>query len=357
MNINEHYIKRCFELALKGAGAVSPNPMVGCVIVKNGKVIAEGYHKKYGEAHAEKNAVNAALRKGISLKGAELYVNLEPCAHFGKTPPCCDLIIEHKFSKVVIAMKDPYREVAGKGIARMKKAGIEVINGVLEPEAIELNKFFVKFVTTGLPYITIKAAQTIDGKIADDKYRSKWISSTESRKIVHGLRSVYDAVLVGANTVRYDNPKLNVRDFKGRDPYRIILDKELSLGLNYDVFRYKDSRTILISAMDADIKKIKAIQKKGIMVLPCRTRDGKFDLRDVMKKLAAINIASILVEGGAYVYNEFLKAGLTDELLIFIAPDIMGRGITAFENKKAFSEFKNINYYSSGRDILVNLKK
>ena len=357
MNNNEQYIKRCFELALKGAGAVSPNPMVGCVIVKNGKVAAEGYHKKFGEAHAERNAVNSALRKGINLKGAELYVNLEPCAHFGKTPPCCDLIIEHKFSKVVIAMKDPYHEVMGRSVKKLKRAGIEVITGVLEPEAIELNKFFVKYVTTGLPYVTLKAAQTIDGKIADDKYRSKWISSTESRKIVHRLRSVYDAVLVGANTIRYDNPKLNVRDVNGRDPYRIILDKELSLGLNYDVFRYKDSRTILISAMESDIKKIRSLQKKGVMVLPCRTRDGKFDLKDVLKKLAAINIASILVEGGAYVYNEFLKAGLTDELLIFIAPDIMGRGITAFENKQAFREYKNISYFSSGRDILVNLKK
>lgn len=357
MNNDEQYIKRCFELALKGAGAVSPNPMVGCVIVKNGKVVAEGNHKKFGEAHAERNAVNSALRKGINLKGAELYVNLEPCAHFGKTPPCCDLIIEHKFSKVVIAMKDPYHEVMGRSVKKLKRAGIEVITGVLEPEAIELNKFFVKYVTTGLPYVTLKAAQTIDGKIADEKYRSKWISSTESRKIVHRLRSVYDAVLVGANTVRYDNPKLNVRDVNGRDPYRIILDKELALGMNYDVFRYKDSRTILISAMEADIKKIRSLQKKGVMVLPCRTRDGKFDLKDVMKKLAAINIASIFVEGGAYVYNEFLKAGLTDELLIFIAPDIMGRGITAFENKQAFREYKNISYFSSGSDILVNLKK
>lgn len=357
MNNDEQYIKRCFELALKGAGVVSPNPMVGCVIVKNGKVAAEGYHKKFGEAHAERNAVNSALRKGINLKGAELYVNLEPCAHFGKTPPCCDLIIEHKFSKVVIAMKDPYHEVMGRSVKKLKRAGIEVITGVLEPEAIELNKFFVKYVTSGMPYVTLKAAQTIDGKIADEKYRSKWISSTESRKIVHRLRSVYDAVLVGANTVRYDNPKLNVRDVNGRDPYRIILDKELALGMNYDVFRYKDSRTILISAMEADIKKIRSLQKKGVMVLPCRTRDGKFDLKDVMKKLAAINIASILVEGGAYVYNEFLKAGLTDELLIFIAPDIMGRGITAFENKQAFREYKNISYFSSGRDILVNLKK
>ena len=357
MNNNEQYLDRCSELARKCAGNVSPNPMVGCVIVKNGKVVAEGYHKKYGEYHAERNAINSALRKGISLKGAELYVNLEPCAHFGKTPPCCDLIIEHKFSKVVIGMKDPYHKVAGKGIARMKKAGIKVITGVLDAEAAELNKFFVKFVTTGLPYVTIKAAQTIDGKIADDKYRSKWISSTESRRTVHKLRAVYDAVLVGANTVRYDNPKLNVRDVKGRDPYKIILDKDLSLKPTYNLFRYKDGKTIVITSVSKDTKKIKALKKKNVVVLPSKIKNGKFDLKDVLKKLASLNIASIMIEGGAYVYNEFLKANLVDELLIFIAPDVMGSGITAFRNKQAFKKFTNVNYYSSGRDILVSLKK
>jgi len=354
---DEQYIDRCFELALKGVGNVSPNPMVGCVIVKYGKVVAEGYHKKYGEYHAERNAINSALRKGISLKGTELYVNLEPCAHFGKTPPCCDLIIEHKFSKVVIGMKDPYLKVAGKGIARMKRAGIKVITGVLQKESKELNRFFVKYVTAGLPYITIKAAQTIDGKIADDKYRSKWISSTESRRTVHKLRAVYDAVLVGANTVKYDNPKLNVRDVKGRDPYRIILDKDLSLKPTYNVFKYKDGKSIVITSFNTDIKKVIALQKKNVIVLPSKIKNGKFDLKDVLKQLASHNIANIMIEGGAFVYNEFLKADLVDELLIFIAPDIMGSGITAFANKQAFKKFTRVNYYSSGRDILVNLKK
>ena len=357
MTTDEQYMTQSFELALKGAGSASPNPLVGCVIVKNGKVIAEGYHKKYGEYHAERNAINSALKKGVSLKGAELYVNLEPCAHFGKTPPCSDLIIEHKLSKVVIGVKDPYHEVAGKGIARMKKAGIKVITGVLEEEAKELNKFFFKYVTTGLPYITIKAAQTIDGKIADDRYRSKWISSTESRRTVHKLRSVYDAVLVGANTVKYDNPKLNVRDVKGRDPYRIIIDKDLALKHGYDVYKYADGKTIVITSLNADISKIKLLQKKNIIVLPCKIKNSKIDLADALKKLAAHNIASIMIEGGAFVYNEFLKAGLVDEMLIFIAPDIMGSGITAFSDKKGFKDFSSVNYYTSGRDILVNLRK
>ncbi len=357
MTIDEQYMQRCFELALKGAGNVSPNPLVGCVIVKNGKIFTESWHKKYGEYHAERNAINSAIKKGINLKGAELYVNLEPCAHFGKTPPCCDLIIEHRFSKVVIGVKDPYHAVSGKGIARMRKAGIKVITAVLEEEAKELNKFFFKYVTTGLPYITIKAAQTVDGKIADDKYRSKWISSTESRCTVHKLRSVYDAVLVGANTVKYDNPKLNVRDVKGRDPYRIIIDKDLALKLNYNVYKYSDGKTIVLTSLNADIRKIKLLQKKQVIVLPCKIKKGKIDLVDAMKKLASHNIASIMIEGGAFVYNEFLKAGLVDELLIFIAPDVMGGGITAFSDKKSFKDFSNVNYYTSGRDILVNLRK
>lgn len=357
MNTNEQYIQRCFELALKGAGSVSPNPLVGCVIVKNGNVVSEGYHKTFGESHAERNAINSALRKGISLKGAELYVNLEPCAHFGKTPPCCDLIIEHKFSKVVIGMKDLYHKVAGKGIARMKRAGIKVITGVLQNESKELNKFFVKYVMEGLPYVTIKAAQTIDGKIADDKYRSKWISSTESRRTVHKLRAVYDAVMVGANTVRYDNPKLNVRNVIGRNPYRIIMDKDLSLKPTYNIFRYKDGKTIVLTSPSADIKKALALQKKNIIVLPCKIKNGKFDLKDALQKLALHNIASIMIEGGAYVYNEFLEAGLVDEILIFLAPDVMGSGITAFRSKQAFKKFTRINYYTSGRDILVSLKK
>ncbi|NOS85729.1 MAG: bifunctional diaminohydroxyphosphoribosylaminopyrimidine deaminase/5-amino-6-(5-phosphoribosylamino)uracil reductase RibD, partial [Ignavibacteria bacterium] len=356
MTKDEQYMTRCFELALKGAGNVSPNPMVGCVIVKNGKIVAEGYHKKYGTNHGERAAIVSALKKGINLKGAELYVNLEPCAHFGKTPPCSDLIIEHNFSKVVIGVKDPYHEVAGKGIARMKKAGIKVITGVLEEEAKELNKFFFKFVATGLPYITIKAAQTIDGKIADDKYRSKWISSTESRRTVHKLRSVYDAVLVGANTVKYDNPKLNVRDVRGRDPYRIIIDKDLALKHGYDVYKYADGKTIVITSLNAEISKIKLLQKKNIIVLPCKIKNGKIDLADALKKLASHNIASIMVEGGAFVYNEFLKAGLVDEMLIFIAPDVMGSDITAFSDKKSFKDFSSVNYYTSSRDILVNLR-
>ncbi len=358
MSINEKYMQRCFELAIKGAGNVSPNPLVGCVIVKNGKVAAEGYHKKYGTYHAERNAINSAIRKGINLKGAELYVNLEPCAHFGKTPPCAELVADHKFSKVVIGCKDPYYRVAGKGIKILKKAGIKVITGVLEKEAKALNKFFFKYVSTGLPYVMIKAAQTIDGKIADNMYRSKWISCDESRKTVHIMRSMYDAVLVGANTVQYDNPKLNVRSIKGRDPYRIIIDKDLSLGLNYNVFKNnKDCKTIVLTSLNKEHKKVEKYTNRKITVLNCKSKSGNIDLKDALLKLAKLGIASIMVEGGAVTYNGFLKQKLVVEVFIFIAPKVMGKGITAFSDKNAFNDFKQHDYYSSGTDVMVNLKK
>jgi diaminohydroxyphosphoribosylaminopyrimidine deaminase/5-amino-6-(5-phosphoribosylamino)uracil reductase len=358
MNNDEKYMQRCFELALKGTGYASPNPLVGSVIVKNGKIVAEGYHKKYGTNHGERAAIVSALKKGINLKGAELYVNLEPCAHFGKTPPCAELIVEHKFSKVVIGVKDPYHKVAGKGIKILKKAGIKVITGVLENEAIALNKFFFKYVKTGLPYIMLKAAQTLDGKIADDKYRSKWISSEESRRTVHKLRSIYDAVLVGANTVKHDDPQLNVRSVKGRDPYRIIIDKDLSLGLNYKVFKNnKDKKTIVLTSANTSYLKIKKYVTGSVNVIPCRTKNGIIDLKDGMKKLAKFGIASIMVEGGAATYDSFLKQKTVDEVIIFIAPKVMGKGITAFNDKNAFKIFKDHSYYQSGCDILVNLKK
>lgn len=356
-NKDEHYMQRCFKLALKGAGSVSPNPLVGCVIVKNGKIISEGWHKKYGGFHAERDAITKALKKGVNLKGAALYVNLEPCVHYGKTPPCSDLIIENKISEVVIGSKDPYKKVSGKGIRKLKKAGIKVKTGILEPDAIELNKFFIKYVTTGLPYITLKAAQTIDGKIADDKYRSKWISSATSRKTVHKLRAVYDAVLVGTNTLIYDDPKLNVRGVKGRDPFRIIIDKSLNLKEKYKVFKYTDGKTIVLFSEKTDKNKIADYPGDGITFIPCRIKNGRLDLNDALKKLARLNIASILVEGGAYTYNEFLKNDMADEVIIFIAPKIMGKGIKAFNEKQLFGKFSETDYSASGTDLLVRFRK
>lgn len=357
MTTDETFMQRCIELALKGAGNVSPNPLVGCVIVKNGKVVAEGYHKKYGEHHAERNAINSALRKGISLKGCDLYVNLEPCAHTGKTPPCADYIVEHKFKRVIIGVKDPYYKVAGKGIKKLRKAGISVTIGVLKQECIDLNKFFLKYVQSGLPYVTIKTAQTLDGKIANHKYHSKWISSPESRKFVHKMRSIYDAVLVGTNTVKYDNPELTVRAVKGRDPFRLVIDPMLELNTSRKIFLKGGDKTIVFTSKNANKRKYTHLIKKEIIVVTCNSRKGMIDVNEVLWKSAALGITSIIVEGGALTYNEFIKNNLVDEYMIFIAPKVMGKGIDAFRDGFDFGKNSSITYLRSDTDILINIRK
>ncbi|MCI0448476.1 MAG: bifunctional diaminohydroxyphosphoribosylaminopyrimidine deaminase/5-amino-6-(5-phosphoribosylamino)uracil reductase RibD [Chlorobi bacterium] len=358
MTTNEKIMYRCLELAGKGAGYVSPNPLVGCVIAKNGKIIAEGYHKKFGSNHAEINAINSAIKKGVNLKGAELYVNLEPCSHYGKTPPCVDKIIQHKISKVIIGIKDPNSLISGKGIKKLKQNGVRVKTGVLVNECRELNRFFLKFVKTGVPYVTIKTAQTLDGKIADKNYNSKWISSIQSRKLVHRLRRVFDAVLIGKKTLEIDNPSLTVRHVKGRNPYRIVIDRRLTLSLNKkifsDIFRHK---TIVITSAKAGKKKINDFEKRNIKVIMCKTKNSLIDLKDALKKLASLGITSILVEGGAITSSEFLKNKLADAMMLFIAPKIMGDGINAFNITVNLSRFRKINFHHFKKDILISVKK
>lgn len=349
-------MQRCLELAVKGAGYVSPNPMVGCVIVKNGKVIAEGYHKQFGSSHAEVNAVNSA--KGINLKGSTLYVNLEPCSHYGKTPPCTDEIIKNKISEVVIGTKDPNRLVAGKGIKKLKKHGIEVTVGVLEDECRKTNKFYFKYINTGLPYITLKAAQTLDGKIADLNGKSKWISSIESRKLVHELRSTYDAVLVGKNTVEHDNPELTVRHIKGRNPYRIVIDKALALNLNNKLFSDKfTDKTIIIASKEPDEFLSRILEQRNIKVIKAKTKNGLIDIKDAMKKIGRLNISSILIEGGAFTFSEFIRQKSADEILLFTSPKLMGKGISTFKSdlKFDFTKAKSISAGTLGKDFLLKI--
>lgn len=358
---NDKIMQRCIELARKGAGHVSPNPLVGCVIVKNDYVIAEGYHKMFGSNHAEINAINNALNKGLDLTGSTLYVNLEPCSHYGKTPPCADKIIENKIKKVVIGIKDPNPLVAGKGIRKLKQNGVEVITGIFEKECIELNKFFLKNIKTSLPYVTLKAAQTLDGKIADEHGKSKWISSKVSRKLVHKLRSEYDAILIGKNTVEIDNPELTVRMVKGRNPYRIVIDKDLKLDVKKKIFsdKYSD-RTIVLTSGDAllkDSKKKRILEYNNVILIPVKKMNNKLNLRDALSKLNDIGISSILVEGGAYTFSEFINQKLVDEMLIFIAPKIFGKGLDTFAtlNNPIFND-KNTLLNNSGSDILFDLR-
>jgi len=324
---------RAIELARKGTGFVSPNPRVGAVILKDGKIISEGFHKRFGGPHAEVEAIKNA--KEINLEGATIVVNLEPCSHFGKTPPCCDLIIEKKFAKVVIGMKDPNTLVAGKGIKKLKNAGIEVVTGVLENEAKWLNRSFIKYITTGMSYVVLKVAQSLDGKIALSNGESKWITSEASRMEGHKLRAEFDAILVGRNTIEKDNPLLTVRNVSGRNPYRIVLDTNLSLPIKRNVFKdeHRNKTIVCCSEKSAQSQIAKKLIKSGIKTLPVKTdKTRRIDLKDCLKKISEqIQIASILVEGGAEIHSSFIRQNLVDELHIFIAPKILGKGISAFD--------------------------
>jgi diaminohydroxyphosphoribosylaminopyrimidine deaminase / 5-amino-6-(5-phosphoribosylamino)uracil reductase len=341
INKNIYYINECIKLAKKGAGYVSPNPLVGCIIVKNGNIIGKGFHKKFGEAHAEVNAINNAKKNGFNLTNSTLYINLEPCSHFGKTPPCTDLIVKEKISKVIIGIKDPNTEVNGKGINKLRKAGIKVEYGILKKECEELNKFFIKNITNKIPYVTIKIAQSIDGRIALNNNKSKYITCEDSLKFVHKLRSEYDAVLIGKNTALLDNPSLTVRMIKGRNPYRIVIDKNSKLPEHLKIFTDKNSdKTIIINSP----------QNKNIPLI------------NILKALHDLNISSVLVEGGANVFSQFVEKNLFDDIYFIVAPKIIGDGIPAFRDFKitTLSKTKKLflnNSFLSGEDLVIHYKK
>lgn len=360
---DESYIQLTIEIAKKGEGSVSPNPLVGCVVIKNNRIVGAGYHQKFGEDHAEINAINSSAE---SLEGSTLYVNLEPCSHHGKTPPCIDRIIKEKIKRVVIGTLDINPIVSGNGVKALKKAGIDVKVGVLEKECIELNKFFFKFISNKLPYITLKASQTLDGMIADKNNYSEWISSSESRKYVHWLRARYDAVFIGSETARKDNPKLTVRMVEGRNPYRVVLDSNLRLKSDLNLFKISsDNKTIVITSEKNRTKsnKIKRLEKLGVRVLFVREDDNKrLVLKSVLKELAKLQIISLLVEGGSKIYSAFLKQKLFDDIFLFVSPKILGNGLKTFseiESKKLGDATKlSIKRTQKiGDDLLIELFK
>lgn len=357
---DESYIKLTLEIAKKGIGYVSPNPLVGAVLVKEGKIIGAGYHQKYGEAHAEINAINSASE---SVEGATLFVNLEPCSHFGKTPPCVDALLESKIKKVVIGTLDMNPIVCGNGIQKLKDNGVEVKVGILENECVELNKFFFKNVTKKTPYVTLKSAITIDGKIADDSFQSKWITSTASRKQVHKFRNEYDAVLIGANTVNKDDPQLTVRLVEGRNPKRIVFDPNLKSCIDRKIFHSEKNVLLVTSLEKKNSPKAKAFLELGVKLLFARTDDKKqFRLKTVMKQIGKENITSVLVEGGAKIYNSFVKENLFDEMQIFMAPKLLGSGIQFLSDFgiKEMSKARKLYIHSFEKyddDLLLNLRK
>ena len=279
------FMRRCIELAFKAYGQTSPNPMVGAVIVKNGEIISEGYHKKAGLPHAE---INALRKAGKRAKGADLYVNLEPCCYFGRTPPCTDTIIKAGIKRVIYGMKDPNPKVAGKGLKILKKVGVKIVGTVIENSCKKLNLPFIKWITTGLPYVTVKIAVTLDGKIADYKGDSKWISNDTARRYAHWLRAGADIVMVGTETARKDNPRLNVRlpGYKGKHPLPIVVSLRVPKG-------------------------------RGNL-------RRRVDLKKLFKELGAAGFQSILVEGGGQLHTELIKKHLVDYMIVVVCPKILG---------------------------------
>lgn len=336
-------MRRCLALAEKGAGHVSPNPLTGAVIFDDDfNVISEGYHAQYGADHAERSAI---LNAQADLKGKSLIVNLEPCSHWGKTPPCADLIIEKGIKRVIFGMIDPNPIVSGKGAAKLKAAGIEVIEGVLEDKCRKLNEIFIKNQTKNLPFIMIKTACTLDGKTASRTGSSKWITDEYSRAAVHKLRNRYDAVLTGSGTVIKDNPLMTCRIKNGRNPARIVLDTNLKTSPESRIYNNDGAKVIIIAGENAPDKKIN--QYGGnVKIIKCPLKNEHIDLKRAAALLYKEGISSIMIEAGAAVNNSFIQEGLADKLIQFTAPKILsdkeGRGFSEGCIRENISECSNL---------------
>jgi diaminohydroxyphosphoribosylaminopyrimidine deaminase / 5-amino-6-(5-phosphoribosylamino)uracil reductase len=307
--------------ARRGQGKTSPNPTVGCVIARAGAIVGRGWHKKAGTPHAEVHALNQA---GELAAGADVYVTLEPCAHFGKTPPCARALVAARVARVYVAMIDPNPLVAGKGIEILRNAGIEVHVGLLEGPCRELNLPFIKWIETRRPYVTLKSALTLDGKSATAGGDSRWITSDRSRREVHRLRGVVDAIMVGVGTVLKDDPLLTCRLPGGKDPVRIVVDSTLRVPLHAAVFNAHSAAGTLVATCCRDAARLAAVVAHGGEILACAERDGRVDLDDLFEKLGALGMQSILLEGGSHLAGAALRAGLIDKCMIFLAPKLVG---------------------------------
>lgn len=315
MSQEETFMLRAMELAELGKGRVSPNPMVGCVIVHNGHIIGEGYHQVYGGPHAEPNAIDS-VKNHAQIPESTVYVTLEPCAHWGKTPPCANLLVEKKVNKVVIGTLDSNPLVRGKGVQILKDAGIEVISGILEKNVRAQNKRFFTFMERKRPYVILKWAQTKDGFIARENYDSKWISNAYSRQLVHRWRSEEDAIIVGTLTAKYDNPQLNVRDWEGKNPVRIVVDRNLTLDRDLHLFDQRQSTLCYNQVKEEKSENLEHVK------LPLG-----FNIREILNDLYQRKIQSLIVEGGAQLLNRFIQENLWDEARVFTGQVQFGKGI------------------------------
>ncbi len=370
MEEEQKYLRRAITLAKKGLGWVNPNPLVGAVIVKNSRIIGEGYHAYYGGPHAEIIALENATE---SVKGATMYVTMEPCSHHGKTPPCTGQIIRQGIRKVVIGMKDPNPLVNGKGMKILAGAGIDVKAGIEEATVFRMNELFVKYIVTGRPFCTLKTAMTLDGKIATVENASKWISCEDSRKLVHELRHQYSAVMVGINTVLYDDPLLNTRRIrkKSKDPLKVIVDSSGKIPMDAKVLKTNPNLVILATTDKIDRKKKRDLERLGVQVLVCPLKEERVDLETLMFSLGKMDIDSVLLEGGSTIAFSALSYGIVDKIVSFVAPKIIGgadapspvggKGFPSMEDAIGVTGWK---YRKIGSDILIegyirknNLKK
>jgi diaminohydroxyphosphoribosylaminopyrimidine deaminase/5-amino-6-(5-phosphoribosylamino)uracil reductase len=320
---HEYFMRIALKLAKKGQGYTSPNPMVGAVVVKNGKVVGRGYHHAAGKAHAEIEALEDA---GINAMGATLYVNLEPCNHTGRTPPCTRRIVQAGIRRVIMAMADPHTK-AGGGAAFLRQNGVDVLSGVCEKQATRLNEAFVKYVSTGRPFVILKCAATLDGRIATRTGDSRWVTGEKARRFVHRLRHAVDAILVGIGTVRADNPRLTARlgTQKAADPIRIVLDTDLSISPGARILALdSEADTILIAGKKAARKKRKQLQREGVRIIEQPLKKGRLDLKSLINRLGSEGITSLLIEGGSTVLASALNSDIVDKVLFFYAPKILG---------------------------------
>lgn len=370
----EKYMRRAIELAKKGSGHVNPNPLVGAVIVRDGEIIGEGYHECYGQLHAERNAIANAKKRGNSLEGSTIYVTLEPCCHYGKTPPCTEAIIEEKIARVVVGSDDPNPLVSGKGFQMLREKGIEVILHFLKEECDAMNHVFFHYIRTGTPYVAMKYAMTMDGKIACYTGDSKWVTGEESRAHVQTLRNHYKGIMAGIGTVLADDPMLNCRIEGGRDPIRIITDSHLRIPMDSQLVRTAGQQPLIVACLpDADEEKAAQLQEKGVEVLRIpgvTTADITEEQKEVislpvlMKELGARKIDGILLEGGGQLNESALQAGIVDRIYCYIAPKIFGgaqaktpvegQGLTRAADAW---QFNRIGMQEFGQDILLEYEK
>lgn len=321
--MTEEYMRRAIALAKRGTGRVSPNPLVGAVIVKEGRIIAEGYHARYGDLHAERHAFSKLTEDAA---GAEMYVTLEPCCHHGKQPPCTEAIIEHGISKVYVGSDDPNALVAGRGIARLREAGITVETHVLQEECDALNPVFFHYISTQTPYVVMKYAMTMDGKIACETGASKWVTGEQAREHVQETRNWLTAIMVGVQTVLQDNPRLTCRLPEGRNPIRIVCDSHLRIPENCDLVQTAEETPLIVATLESSLNLPQAdkLRDQGVDLIGTAGLDGRIDLQDLMRQLGEQKIDSILLEGGGTLNESALCAGIVNRVQVYLAPKLFG---------------------------------